>query len=80
MGGARSRRALDYALVLTAVCVVSSLTFIQTCQAITASYGTPTRDTWKMVSYFQISFRVTICVMRAGPIPPLKWWALCSTR
>ena len=41
MGGARSRRALDYALVLTAVCVVSSLTFIQTCQALTASYGCP---------------------------------------
>ncbi len=41
MGGARSRRALDYALVLTAVCVVSSLTFIQTCQALTASYGRP---------------------------------------
>ncbi len=41
MGGARSRRALDYALVLTAVCLVSSLTFIQTCQALTASYGCP---------------------------------------
>ncbi len=41
MGGARSRRALNYALVLTAVCVVSSLTFIQTCQALTASYGCP---------------------------------------
>ncbi len=41
MGGARSRRALDYALVLTVVCVVSSLTFIQTSHAITASYGCP---------------------------------------
>ncbi len=41
MGGARSRRALDYALVLTAVFAVSSLTFVQTCQAVTASYGHP---------------------------------------
>ena len=41
MGGARTLRALFYALVLTAIFVVSSLTFIQTCQALTVSYGHP---------------------------------------
>jgi len=41
MGGARSQRALYYVLVLSAVFIVTSLLFIQTTQAITASYGHP---------------------------------------
>ena len=41
MGGARTLRALICAMVLTTVSVFSSLTFIQTCQALTVSYGRP---------------------------------------
>ncbi len=41
MGGARTLRALICTLVLTTVLVVSSLIFIQTCQALTVSYGRP---------------------------------------
>ncbi|MGP8088779.1 MAG: penicillin-insensitive murein endopeptidase [Syntrophobacteraceae bacterium] len=41
MGGARTVRALFSAMVLTTIFVFSSLTFIQTCQALTISYGHP---------------------------------------
>ncbi len=41
MGGARTLRALVFAVVLTTVSVFSSLTFIQTCQALTVSLGHP---------------------------------------
>lgn len=41
MGGARTLRALTCAVVLTTVSVFSSLTFIQTCQALTVSLGHP---------------------------------------
>jgi LysM repeat protein/murein endopeptidase len=41
MGGARTLRVLICTLVLTTVLVVSSLIFISTCQALTASYGRP---------------------------------------
>ena len=41
MGGAKSQRALYCALALPVVFAVSSLIFIQTCQALTASYGHP---------------------------------------
>lgn len=41
MKGARSRRVLYYTLVLPVVITVSSLLFLQTCHALTASYGEP---------------------------------------
>ncbi|MFZ0931034.1 MAG: penicillin-insensitive murein endopeptidase [Syntrophobacteraceae bacterium] len=41
MGGARTLRALICTLVLTTTFVVSSLIFIKTCQALTASCGRP---------------------------------------
>ena len=41
MGGARTLRVLICAMVLTTVFVFSSFTFIQTCQALTISYGHP---------------------------------------
>ncbi len=40
-GGAKTVRALHYALVVPAVFLVSSLSVTHTCQAITASYGQP---------------------------------------
>ncbi len=43
MGGARSLRGLNCALVLPAAFIVSSLIFAHTCQAVTASYGHPYR-------------------------------------
>lgn len=41
MKGASSRRVLYYTLILPAVITVSSLLFLQTCHALTASYGEP---------------------------------------
>ncbi len=41
MGGARTLRVCICALVLTTACVVSSLIFVQTSQALTASFGRP---------------------------------------
>ena len=41
MEGAKSRRVLCYTLILPAVFAVSSFIFLQTCQALTASYGEP---------------------------------------
>ena len=41
MGGARTLRELFSVMVLTTISVFSSLTFIQTCQALTISYGHP---------------------------------------
>ncbi len=40
-GGAKTVRAVNYALVVPAVFLVSSLLFTHPCQAITASYGQP---------------------------------------
>ncbi len=41
MEGASSRRVLYYTLILPAVFAISSLVFLQTCHALTASYGQP---------------------------------------